>query len=175
MEERNACTTESDVISKKAHFMQMLRSKGIVKQADYNYYSEENRRYNLEEQELIDKYNITAEKMRYIKHLNYVNILRRGEGYTRVKDCEHILLTETGRILQMSKEFVDKEGQIPLAINMYLLTNRLWYDLNKGFNTDSFPASFDILLKSKIVLSSLVTKSIADKYEEAKNNLETVN
>lgn len=68
----------------------------------------------------------------------------------------------------MASEFCENSGFVPLAINMGVLTNRLWFDLNKGFGASEFPSTFDILVKAKIVLSKILTESVADKFEQAK-------
>lgn len=161
------CKTESDVVMKKSDFMNLITRYGIKKASEYDYYHEENHKYNLESIEMSREYNITEDKMRYIKHLNYISILRKGSSQIDLKKSRHIVLTETGKILQISKDICGEK--LPYAINIFMLTNRLWYDLNKGFGAKDFPASFDILVKSQIVLSKLLTSTIAEKYEKAKN------
>ena len=161
------CKTESDVLLKKYKFMNLIKNNGILKATEYEYYKDENQKYNLESQELAKAYNITEDKIRYIKHINYINILRRGVNQIDLKNSKHIVLTETGKILQISKELCGEN--LPFAINIFVLTNRLWYDLNKGFGAKDLPASFDILVKSQIVLSKLLTSKIGDQYELTKS------
>lgn len=162
------CKSASDVIGKKSQFYTLLRSKMIVKESKKNYYSEEFHEYNLESPEAVRKFGITDDKLRYIKHLNYVNILRQGKYVSNLKKSKYIVLTETGKMLRMASEFSGASNLTPLALNMSVLTNRLWYDLNKGFGASEFPTTFDIVVKSKIVLSKLLTQNVAHKYEEAK-------
>lgn len=162
------CQSASDVIDKKARFYQLLQNKQIKKEEEISYYEDELYQYNLESPEMIKKYQITDDKFRYIKHLNYVNILRKNSHSPDLKKCRYIVLTETGKMLKMAAELCENSTSIPLAVNMYLLTNRLWFDLNKGFGSDEFPSTFDVLVKSRIVLSNIVTQNIADKFEQAK-------
>ncbi len=164
----NGCKTTSDVISKKSQFYSMLRAKGIFEAEKYLYYAEENYVHNIESPEYIEKYELSDDKEKYIKHLNYVNILRKGKCEKDLKNAEYVVLTENGKMLRISKDIsIDK---VPLAINMYILTNRLWYDLNKGFGAKDFPSNFDMLLKSKIVLSSMLSQNVYEKYEKARND-----
>lgn len=163
------CQSAADVIDKKAFFYSLLKNKLIKKECDINFYSNEFYEYNLESPEAIIKYQLTNDKLRYIKHLNYVNILRKNCHSQDLKRSKFIILTETGKILRMATEFCENEKYTPLAVNMYALTNRLWFDLNKGFGASDFPTSFDILVKSRIVLSKVLTQNIAAKFEEAKN------
>lgn len=160
------CKTESDVIDKKVKFKLLLTRYGITKAKEYDYYNERNHKYNLESSEMFNEFDITEDKERYLKHLNYISILRKNNNTNDLKKAKHIILTETKKILSISNKLCGES--LPYAINIFMLTNRLWYDLNKGFGAKDFPASFDILTKSQIILSSLLTQSITDKYEKTK-------
>lgn len=162
------CHSAADVIDKKANFNSLLKNKLIKKENETNYYADEFHEYNLESPEAINKYQLTDDKLRYIKHLNYVNILRKNDHSKDLKLSKYIVLTETGKILKMAADFCENSICTPLAVNMYALTNRLWFDLNKGFGADEFPASFSVLVKSKIVLSKILTQNVAVKFEQAK-------
>ncbi|MCQ2080454.1 MAG: hypothetical protein MJZ11_02270 [Lachnospiraceae bacterium] len=161
----NGCKTAADVIEKKAAFFSLLKAKGIVQADGYNYYEEANQKYNLESEECIAKYELSDDKFRYIKHINYVNILRKENDVDDLKSCQHIVLTEVGKMLFISNDMAVRK--IPLAINMSGITNRLWFDLNKGFGAKDFPSNFSVLLKAKIVLSSMISQSVSEKYEKA--------
>ena len=161
------CKSESDVIVKKSNFLRLISSYGISRAADYDYYKEDNYKYNLESLEALKKRNINEDKNRYIKHINYISILRKDLNQVDLKKSRHIVLTETGKILQISKDFCGEK--LPYAINCYMLTNRLWFDLNKGFGARDLPASFDIFTKSKIVLSKLLTSTLAEKYDKVES------
>lgn len=159
------CQSPSDIIEKKTYFFKMLTLKGIMQAEEYDYYCEENHKYNLESPECVEKYKLTEEKFRYIRHINYTNILRQGRMVNDLKLCQHIVLSEVGKMLRISNDVVGKG--VPLVINMGGLTNRLWFDLNKGFGAKEFPSNFDVLLKSQIVLSSVLSQSVSEKYEQA--------
>lgn len=162
------CQSASDVVDKKSKFYKLLRNRGILKEVERNYYADELHEYNLESPEALTKYGITDDKHRYIKHLNYINILRKGKRFADLKKCKYVVLTETGKILRMATEFAEGMSSIPLAINMNILTNRLWYDLNKGFGANDFPATFDVVIKARIILSKILTQNVAVKFDEAK-------
>lgn len=162
------CMSPSDVVMRKNEFLRVVSSYGISKEEDHDYYCKENSKYNLESSEYIERYHIEDDKLRYLKHINYVNILRKGIVEKDLKKARYIVLTETGKILRMSKD-ICIEG-MPYAVNMNFFTNRLWYDLNKGFGAKEFPSSFNVILKSQIVLSSLLSQSVSEKYENAKRD-----
>lgn len=162
------CHNASDVIDKKAYFYSLLQNKLIKQEAEIDYYAEEFHKYNLESPEAIAKYQLTDDKLKYIKHLNYVNILRKNIHSKDLKKSRYITLTETGKMLKMATEFSGDPICTPLAVSMYTLTNRLWFDLNKGFGANEFPTSFSILLKSRIVLSRILTQNVVVKFEQTK-------
>ncbi|ASS38262.1 hypothetical protein [Mogibacterium pumilum] len=160
------CKTGADVIDKKVKFNRLIAQYGITKAKEYDYYNERNHKYNVESREMFNEFDIADDKDRYLKHLNYISILRKNNNTNDLKKARHIILTETKKILSISNSLCGEK--LPFAINIFTLTNRLWYDLNKGFGAKDLPASFDILTKSQIILSSLLTQSITDKYEKTK-------
>jgi len=160
----NGCSEPSDIIDKKSRFYALLKSKGIQLSNLDNIYDEKNHKYNLESNEIIKKYNL--EKKKYIKYLSFINILRKGKDFNDLKKCKYILLTETNKTLTIAQEQKKENHSIPLAINMYRLTNRLWFDLNKGFGATNFPKSFDTLTKARLILSKLVTDSLVQQFEK---------
>ena len=164
------CDTESDVITKKVEFKKLIKQYGIIQAKEYDYYNERNHQYNLENMDLAERYSITEDKRRYINHLNYISILRKGKKVTDLKKCEHLVLTNTRKMLQMSLDLSD--GNPPYAINIGTLTNRLWYDLNKGFGAQDFPLSLDILTQARILLSSNLLNKIERQYAKVKKEYE---
>lgn len=166
------CGTVSDVIDKKTQFFTLLRSRAIIEEEEHDYYQDEYHKYNLETQNIFSEYSITDDKLRYIKHLNYVNILRKGSNANDLRKCRYVVMTETGKMLKIASDINKNSGTIPLAINMYLLTNRLWFDMNKGFGSKSLPSSFDVLTRARIVLSNILTQNVTKKYDEVKEKFE---
>lgn len=164
----NGCKSISDVVEKKSNFYSILK-KYSIKEYDNigHFYDKENFEYNLDCSEYIEAYQID-EKHRYIKHLSFINILRKGIHSEDFRRCKHVVLTETGKILKISSDFNNNSGRIPLAVDMNFLTNKLWFDLNKGFGANEFPSTFDVFIKSQIVLSKLLKDNISDKFEQVK-------
>ena len=162
----DGCVNPSDILQTKALFFKLIHAKGIVQADSYNYYGIENRNYNIEDDKCFQKYELSEDKERYIKHINYINILRKGNKYRDLKCCKHIILTEVGKMLTIANDLCS-DNDIPLAINLYTLTNRLWFDLNKGFGACELPSNFSVLLKAQVVLSSLLSQSVSKKYEQA--------
>lgn len=171
------CSTPADVINKRAKFSNILKRYSISEADSLNYYSPEFHNFNIESQEIVEKYGLATEnKEKYLKHLNYTNILRKKDGINSenlsLKESKHIIITEVGKILQMANDF-NKDSEYfnaPLAISMSSLTNRLWFDLNKGFGSKYLPSTFNILEKSRLVLSNILTQTVAKQYDKVKES-----
>ncbi|WP_247938429.1 hypothetical protein [Streptococcus gordonii] len=171
------CSTPADVINKRAKFTNILKQYSVSEADSLNYYSTEYHNFNIESQEIVEKYGLATEnKEKYLKHLNYTNILRKKDDINSenlsLKESKHLVITEVGKILQMANDF-NKENEdfnAPLAISMSSLTNRLWFDLNKGFGSEHLPSTFNILEKSRLVLSNILTQKVAKQYDKVKES-----
>lgn len=171
------CSSPSDVIEKRAKFNRILSEYSILEANSFDYYSPEYHDFNIESQEIVEKYGLATEnKEKYLKHLNYTNILRKKDDINSenlsLKESKHLVITEVGKILQMANDF-NKEKEdfnAPLAISMSSLTNRLWFDLNKGFGSEQLPSTFNILEKSRLVLSNILTQTVAKQYDKVKES-----
>lgn len=171
------CSTPADVINKRAKFTNILKQHSVSEADSLNYYSPEYHNFNIESQEIVEKYGLATEnKEKYLKHLNYTNILRKKDDINSenlsLKESKHLVITEVGKILQMANDF-NKENEdfnVPLAISMSSLTNRLWFDLNKGFGSENLPSTFNILEKSRLVLSNILTQTVAQQYDKVKES-----
>lgn len=173
------CKTTSDVIMKRAKFNKLLKDYSISQASSENYYSKEFHEFNIESKDIIEKYDLSTDnKEKYLKHLNYTSILRGRDrvdpNNLNMKDSKHIVVTEVGKILQMSKYFNEKSDSIsiPLAINMYILTNRLWFDLNKGFGSEQLPSTFNALEKSRLILSNILTQRVSEGFDKVKESFD---
>lgn len=89
------CKTGSDVIDKKVKFNRLIAQYGITKAKEYDYYNERNHKYNVESREMFNEFDIAEDKDRYLKHLNYISILRKNNNTNDLKKARHIILTET--------------------------------------------------------------------------------
>ena len=171
------CSTPADVINKRSRFTNILKQYSISEADSLNYYSPEYHNFNIESQKIVEKYGLATEnKEKYLKHLNYTNILRKKDDINSenlsLKESKHLVITEVGKILQMANDF-NKENEdfnAPLAISMSSLTNRLWFDLNKGFGSEYLPSTFNILEKSRLVLSNILTQTVAKQYDKVKES-----
>jgi hypothetical protein len=171
------CSNVSDVLRKKADFETNLKTRGITEQTEFDLYSKPE--FIVEDQQLIEKYKSKYEEKQIFDILtNYskINYLRKGVNRTSFEKIGYIILTGKIASLVMSKdlEIKTEAKDIPFVTDIYFITNRLWYKLNKGFNDNTnLPATLDIVVKAQIVLSTQVNRSIDKEYENLKSQVKS--
>jgi hypothetical protein len=171
----NGCSTKSDVIVKKNKLFIDLRTAGIVKEEDTNYY--ENHSYVVEGNTVINELKkISDNKSRefdeeksqnYLKLFTKINSLRRGSNNLGFDRCRFIILTGNKFVhyLAHSNKVKPNEKDIPFATDIDYITDKFWFKLKKGFGkSDEKPKSFDIITKAQIVLSAQVNSTVQEKF-----------
>jgi hypothetical protein len=173
----DGCKTPADIISKKTKFYELLKQNLILEDDYAHYYSTQNHKYNLEDQDLLTEIsNETGiENLQpYLKYLNFINIHRRGNNNNAFERIGFVLLSGTANTLRLAwDERIKPNGDIPLASNLSFLTNKFWFKLNKGFGKSEHPKSFDIVTKAQIVLSTHLNDGVSAKFEELQSELKS--
>jgi len=166
----NGCKSPADVIQKKVMFYELLKDNCISEDVYTDYYSENNRKYNIEDQNIINSIsqrNSIEDVQLHLKYLNFINILRKGNSNKNFENIEFIFLTGTRNVIIISlDEAIRSNNEVPLACDLNFITNKFWFKLNKGFGQNDYPKTFNIITKAQIVLSSLVNNSVSEKFDE---------
>jgi len=172
----NGCKNKSDVLIKKANFIDSLRKLKIDREDLKNYY--EKTEYNIESLDTLtrlqEKFNHNIEIERYsciLKLFTKINNLRNGKNDIGVENIAAIFMTENHltQAVAFSDEVYIGKHNVPFSTNIEFLTERLWFKLNKGFGKEKYtPSSFDIITKAKLVLSSQVSNAVSETYKDLK-------
>lgn len=171
------CLRKSDVEQKRSLLFQNLREKGI--EIDWeNYYDEKYADYNIEQQELEDKYTRLFEQPQNlihesIKHLSNINKLRKGINDRGLENCIAIFVTGTSRTIKLSKveEFIN-DHEVPKATTVDFLINYLWLKSNKGFGIGVTPRTLDMIAQSRFILKNMMIDQLSEQYSQAKDMYE---
>jgi hypothetical protein len=166
------CETISDVLDKKIQFYRFLEKNEIMEEDQIDYYSDEQRKYNIACTELneraIRELNI-YQPYDHIELLNLVNIRRKSRNEGRIESIGYILLTETGSTLKLSwSDLLKNEVQCPLAVNTNYMVIYLWLILNKGFGKNDLPSSFNLVTRAQAILATRISGRISEKFEMLK-------
>jgi hypothetical protein len=170
----NGCKNKSDVVTKKAGFLDNLRKLRIEKEELKNYYDKAE--YNIESSDTIaklqEKFNHDIEIDRYsciLKIFTKINNLRNGKNDIGMENIAAIFMTEnhlTQKVAFSDEVYLGKHN-VPFSTNIEFLTERLWFKLNKGFGKEqNTPSSFDVITKAKLVLSSQVSNAVSEIYKK---------
>lgn len=163
------CQDPSDVIEKKADFYTLLKSYNIEEDNYEKYFDETNKRYNVIDDSISKKVSeeIDADSYPYLNFLNYIAIRRKESNINNFENIRYILLTGNNTTLKVAGHTLIKEnGNVPLATNLFFLTNKFWFKLHKGFGKSVLPKSFDTINKAQMVLSGVLNKKIGENYEK---------
>lgn len=164
------CKEPIDVTNKKTSFFYMLNRKHIYEETKNDFYDHKYDFANLE-------YLTTdSEEEQNIKVLSHINKLRKNNIFTDYAECVAIFISETGSVLELSNKFNTEKisnlgsnvssSSVPLAINLYTITNTLWYRLNKSLHSTETPSTIDAVTRAQIVLSKFVNNSISEEYDQ---------
>jgi hypothetical protein len=168
----NGCAGGADVIAKKVRFMNQLATFKIRKEEDRNYYDPPT--YNIESQSsvaaLINELGCDPDRAaQVLKQFSRINFLRRGESKTHLEVAGFIQLSDKNltRSAAFSRTVCDLSGKtVPFATDLDYMTERLWFKLNRGFSTSGpVLATFDVVARTRIVLSSQLANKVADEYQ----------
>ena len=173
------CSTLSDLVRKKSKFETDLKTMGIMQQDEMDYYSKPE--FIVESTELMDKYKDKFEEnvVHDILHsFTKINFFRRGINRTSFEKCKHIILTGKTASFRLSKdlEIKNEAKDIPFSTDIYFITNRLWFKLNKGLsNSGNIPSTLDIVIKAQVVLSSQISRSVEKRYQDLRDDRKSGN
>ncbi len=177
------CNTMTDVAIMQSTFYKDLSNAGIEEYSGVDFYSEDNRKYNLESDEIIEKYSTIAERggiyvedrvANDVKMLSHVNIVRHGIKSKDLEGSRYILLSESGRKNRIGKDEEFLPGcSYRLAITIRYLTNKLWYKTSSNFMVREIPDSLSLLSKARFVLSKVTTEAVSKTYEDLKQKVKS--
>jgi len=171
----NGCSTKSDIVVKRNKFFIDLKTAGIQKEEDSDYYKDH--RLNIEGNEVIKELKQVSVKQKrdfdedscrdYLKLFTKINVLRKGVNNQGFDKSKYIILTGNRFVhyLAHSKHIKPVEKDIPFATDIDFITDKFWFKLKKGFgNSDDRPKSFDIITKAQIVLSAQMNYTVQEKF-----------
>lgn len=161
------CEHKSDVVAKRVAFFALLEENLIKEVVKNDEFSE----YNINNEE-----NITNLMQAFptrdvewsLRLLNYISQTRKGK-ITWFEKSKCILLTGNSTTMAVAFHPMIKEnGEVPLATTLDYITNKLWFKMNKGFGSNTYPKSFSIVTKAQIVLSTQIVGSVSKEFEKIK-------
>lgn len=173
------CGDIADVMVKKTEMLNRLATAhSIRKDNKDNYYTDNDRQFNLEGVNLPDYPNEDQANYEGIRFCSHINVLRRDKTAKDIFSSKFLFITDTRRVLEISHVFtesinISKTGgpYCEYAVSLSKITNLLWYKLNQGFSTKDFPKNLDAVVKARLILSGYITQNIVSTYKEIKERV----
>lgn len=166
----DGCESPADVVMKKTKFFDLLKVYGIKEDTYSDYFAPQNHHYNIISQDVLDRVSndlFIDDARDNLRFLNYISVHRKKAGDNNFDNIRFILLSGNSNTLKIAwHDEIKEQGNVPLATNLSFLTNKFWFKLNKGFGSNNFPKTFDVVTKAQIILSSQVNESVNKKFEE---------
>ncbi|MBR6064054.1 MAG: hypothetical protein IKP54_07870 [Bacteroidales bacterium] len=167
------CEYKTDVIAKKVAFYELLKKRTISEENGANYFKQ-NSKYNIYYSDNLTglSNDLPQRDIEWsLQLLNYISMIRKG-SVSGFEQSRCILLTGNSTTMAVAfHPLIKQNGDVPLATTLDYITNRLWFKLNKGFGSNMYPKSFNIVTKAQIVLSTQIVGSVAHEYEKIKKEI----
>lgn len=162
---------KSDIIKKETRFFENLKTRGIFMAEETILDEEDLRKYNVESLQLLEKYSSTHNEKKIIdvlKTFTNINYLRKGKNNRNIESIGHILVSGDNLTKKLSKDIDTKvsETDFSFSTDIYYLTHRLWFKVNKGFGfKKKAPATLNIVSKAQILLSKKLNNVVSERFE----------
>lgn len=166
------CKNTADVVRMQAELMQSLKSCGILKFQEMDFYEAGKHKYNIESEDTVKKYEKKEKRTkveRYLQRINYISLLRGEHACNKFTECEYLMITRNGICAQMDNDSATSvRKQFSRVMSPEVLTSKFWFQLNKGFQGNVLPPSLDVIAQAKIILGHQVNANISECYESLK-------
>ena len=167
------CDNKSDVIAKKCAFFDLMKKKHITEEDGSAYFKERSEFNIFHEDNLTGLSNDLPDRdvEWSLQLLNYISMIRKGNmsGFEKSR-C--ILLTGNSTTMAVAfHPLIKQNGDVPFATTLEYITNKLWFKLNKGFGSNNYPKSFEVVTKAQIILSSQIVGSVSQEFERIKKEI----
>lgn len=166
------CSESSDITKKESKFFTSLKSMGIYEADEIDLF--ENPEYNIVDENALTRYSDDKTEddiNKILEEFTFINILRKGINNKGFDNIGHIIMTGDHVTIQMSydNDLKIEDSDFSFATDVYYITQRLWFKLNKGLGFNApLPSTLNIVNKARIIISSQINQSVRNRF----NNLE---
>lgn len=164
------CKAAIDITNKCNSLFYFLEKNKIYLETKNDFYAQKYIEFNLESKEFAG----TPEE-KNIRLLSNISKLRGNNITNDYSKSKAILVSETSSVLDYSRIFTQEKQSLyhdnsknitSLAVNLYTITNILWYKLNRSLHGDNMPSTINSVIRAQIVLSKYVNESITEEYDK---------
>lgn len=171
------CKESSDITRKVSEFFASMKSMGIYEADEIELF--ETPEYNVVDEKAFSKYSEERSEdaiNRILEEFTYVNILRRGVNNRGFDNIGHIIMTgdRVTRLMSYDNELKIENSDFSFATDVYYVTQRLWFKLNKGLGfSSSLPSTLNVVNKARVIISSQINSSVRMRFNKLEKEVET--
>lgn len=173
----NGITDKSDIIRKESKFFENLKNMGIFEADLIEIPAEEFASYNLESNTVLQRYSAQYKEddiINVLKCFTNINYLRRGKNQKNLDNIKHILVSGDSLTRRISSDNDAKieETNFSFSTDIYYITQRLWFKLNKGFGfRGKLPTTLDVVSKAQVILSNKLNNVVRERFDKIKKDI----
>ena len=171
------CKRIDDIKEKQAKFYADLKQKNIELQ-EYSF-DRIKPEHNVEDENLIKELKKEAETnhkffdedscLRCLQIFSKINSQRKGVNNVSLEKVKYLYVTEKNLALYLghNNKIKFNDTDISFAKDIDYVITKFWFKLNKGFGRNTtLPKSLDVLTRARLVISSHISNSLSEKYDE---------
>lgn len=168
------CYEKGDIREEQGKFYAFLQTSGIIYDERSVYVNDMSG--NLQTEENLDAIKVDAASssltiyeediVKYLRIFSIINSKRRS-AETNFERCRCVLLSESSIPKFISRHAFIREGtSFTYSTTVDYAISQLWFRLHKGLMSNQTPASLNVMNRVKLVMASLLHRSVLEKYEE---------
>lgn len=171
----DGCSQSSDITRKISEFFTSLKAMGIIEAEEIELF--ETPEYNIVDENALTKYaneKSEDEINKILEEFTYINVLRKGKNNRGFDNIGHIMMTgdRVTRAMSFDSELKVSGSDFSFATDVYYVTQRLWYKLNRGLGFSSpLPSTLNVVNKARVIISSQINSSVRKRYNDIEREI----
>ncbi|MEE4247154.1 MAG: hypothetical protein V2I33_17210 [Kangiellaceae bacterium] len=171
------CKESTDITKKVSKFFASLKNMGVHEAKEIELF--ESPEFNVVDEKAITKYSDEKSEEdinRILEEFTYVNILRRGINNRGFDSIGFIIMTgdRVTRMMSYDNELKIENSDFSFATDVYYVTQRLWFRLNKGLGfSASLPSTLNVVNKARVIISSQINSSVRLRYNKLEKEVDS--
>lgn len=171
------CKESTDITRKVSVFFASLKNMGVYEAKEIELF--ESPEFNVVDEKAITKYSEEKSEEdinKILEEFTYVNILRRGINNRGFDSIGFIIMTgdRVTRMMSYDNELKIENSDFSFATDVYYVTQRLWFKLNKGLGFGAtLPSTLNVVNKARVIISSQINSSVRMRYNKLEKEVDS--
>lgn len=171
------CKESTDITRKISEFFASLKNMGISEAEEIELFDKP--QFNVVDKKAFEKYSdekSEKEIKKILEEFTYVNILRKGINNRGFDNIGYIIMTgdRVTRMMSFDNDLKIENSDFSFATDVYYVTQRLWFKLNKGLGfSASLPSTLNVVNKARVIISSQLNSSVSMRYNKLEKEVDS--